>query len=256
MRRAEPRDFVAGRGGGLGSPPTDCCQEGGGDEGSPPELPGPEDEEEEDPFADNPPGSDEGVDAATGDRTGPGNTYAKNGSSPSRSLDPNDKLVAVGSGYLGHIPPNRRIPYTIRFENMADAALGAQLITVTDPLPETLDWASFAFGDMRFSFTDVDVPPGLQHFETEVDLRPEGNRLIVRIVADFDVNTGFMKDRPGEDPEIRDLEDHRPLFEQLFAAYDWNWIYASSAAKTMPYDPEHNAMYSEVLGEALSAAAE
>lgn len=72
---------------------------------------------------------------------------------------------------------------------------------------------------------------------------------------DFSINTGFMKDRPGEDPEIRDLDDHLPMFETLFTAYGWNWIYASSAAKTLPYDPAHNAMYAEVLEQALRAAA-
>jgi len=72
---------------------------------------------------------------------------------------------------------------------------------------------------------------------------------------DFSINTGFMKDRPGENPEIRTLDDFAPMFEALFTAYDWNWIYASSAAKTMPYDPEHNAMYREALERALEAAA-
>jgi hypothetical protein len=98
---------------------------------------------------------------------------------------------------------------------------------------------------------DGDMAPHLKRFPDRFFLAGT-----ISPYHDFDVNTGFMKDRPGDDPDIRDLEDHRPLFEQLFRAYNWNWIYASGAAKTEPYDSEKNAMYSEVLGEALSAAAQ
>jgi len=45
------------------------------------------------------------------------------------------------------------------------------------------------------------------------------------------------------------------LFRTLFDAYDWNWIYASSAARTEPYKPENDRLYSEVLREALAASA-
>ena len=72
---------------------------------------------------------------------------------------------------------------------------------------------------------------------------------------DLSINTSFMKDRPGENATIRDLDDHLPMFETLFTAYDWNWIYASSAAQTKPYDAERSAMYTTVLGQALEAAA-
>lgn len=73
---------------------------------------------------------------------------------------------------------------------------------------------------------------------------------------DLSINTSFMAAKEGEERSLRTLDDFAPMFEVLFTAYDWNWIYASSAAKTMPYDPAHNAMYSAVLDAALSAAAE
>lgn len=73
---------------------------------------------------------------------------------------------------------------------------------------------------------------------------------------DLSINTGFMAAAEGEERSLRTLEDFAPMFETLFRAYDWNWIYASSAAKTMPYDPEHNALYTPVLDAALRAAAE
>jgi hypothetical protein len=39
-----------------------------------------------------------------------------------------------------------------------------------------------------------------------------------------------------------------------YRAYDWVWIYASSAAKTEPYNPKNNQMYSRVLRAALDAS--
>jgi len=45
------------------------------------------------------------------------------------------------------------------------------------------------------------------------------------------------------------------MFRTLFGAYDWVWIYASSAANTQPYDPERSREYSDVLRAALDQAA-
>jgi hypothetical protein len=54
---------------------------------------------------------------------------------------------------------------------------------------------------------------------------------------------------------FRTLDDFHPLFRRLFDAYDWVWIYASSAAKALPYSPANNARYSAALRRALDAAA-
>ena len=51
------------------------------------------------------------------------------------------------------------------------------------------------------------------------------------------------------------IEDFEPMFRTLFDAYDYMWVYASSAAKTLPYDPGHSRRYSRVLGAALAASA-
>ncbi|MGC9317564.1 MAG: hypothetical protein ACP5KN_05945, partial [Armatimonadota bacterium] len=72
---------------------------------------------------------------------------------------------------------------------------------------------------------------------------------------DLSVATSWIKARAGDDPELRTIQDFEPMFRELFVAYQWNWIYASSAAKTLPYDREHSEMYSEVLEAALQDAA-
>jgi hypothetical protein len=44
------------------------------------------------------------------------------------------------------------------------------------------------------------------------------------------------------------------MFRTLFEAYDWVWVYASSAGKTVPYNADNNRLYSEVLTAALDEA--
>ena len=46
---------------------------------------------------------------------------------------------------------------------------------------------------------------------------------------------------------LKTIEDFEPMFKQLFDAYDWVWIYASSEARTEPYNPKNNRLYSRVL---------
>ncbi len=96
---------------------------------------------------------------------------------------------------------------------------------------------------------DRDMAPYLERFPEHFFLAGT-----ISPYHDVSINTSFMKDRPGDNPELQTLDDFAPMFEALFIAYDWNWIYASSAAKTMPYDPAHNEMYREMLGAALEAA--
>ena len=59
-----------------------------------------------------------------------------------------------------------------------------------------------------------------------------------------------------EKSPFRTLEDFAPLFRRLFDAYDWVWIYASSAAKTLPYSPANNTRYSGALRRALDTSAD
>ena len=72
---------------------------------------------------------------------------------------------------------------------------------------------------------------------------------------DYTILTSWIKDRAGDDPELKTIEDFQPMFRTLFDAYDWVWIYASSAGRTVPYNPDNNARYSAVMRKALDEAA-
>jgi hypothetical protein len=71
---------------------------------------------------------------------------------------------------------------------------------------------------------------------------------------DYRLASGWIKQGYAGSP-FRTLADFRPMFKVLFDAYDWVWIYASSAAKTEPYNRKNNRMYSSVLRAALDASA-
>ncbi len=104
------------------------------------------------------------------------------------SFDPNDKIGPAGFGAEGFVQPGV-MPFTILFEN--DPALGAtipaQEVFVTDVLDEDLDLATLEFTGFGFNNFEFDVPPGLSHYETTIDLRPEGIELLVPVK--LEVNT-------------------------------------------------------------------
>jgi hypothetical protein len=104
------------------------------------------------------------------------------------SLDPNDKLT-VGFGDRGFIGPDTRLHYTIRFENMTNAALPAFRVTVTDQLSPDLDWSTFTLGDVQFNGVTVSVPPDLRsYFNRGVTVPSDPNP--VEIAAGIDPATG------------------------------------------------------------------
>jgi hypothetical protein len=108
------------------------------------------------------------------------------------SMDPNDILGPEGIGDDHGVLPGEHLPFTIRFENYATATAPAQEILVQSPLDPALDWSTFRFGDMRFSFTDVDVPAELQEFQTTLDVVAyDGNPIQVQITARLDLQTGM-----------------------------------------------------------------
>lgn len=109
-----------------------------------------------------------------------------------RGRDPNDKVTTGGYGESLYVPADALLPYTIHFENVADATASVVLVKVTDQLDADLDWSTFELGDMEFGHHLVDVPPGLNYFESRIDLRPEGNNLLVDVVAELNPATGLV----------------------------------------------------------------
>ena len=96
---------------------------------------------------------------------------------------------------------------------------------------------------------DSDVAPFLEEFGDRFELAGT-----ISPLHDYSLATGWIQKGYADSP-FKTIQDFAPLFRTLFNAYDWNWIYASSAAQTEPYKPENSRMYGKVLREALAASA-
>ena len=106
--------------------------------------------------------------------------------------DPNDLIGPAGYGSQGFIQPGL-MPYRADFENdPAKATAAAQVVTATLTLDSHLDPNTFQFTGFGFASHDYTVPAGLSHYQTTIDLRPEGVNLLVPVTLDFNQATGVV----------------------------------------------------------------
>jgi len=96
---------------------------------------------------------------------------------------------------------------------------------------------------------DGDVAPFLEEFPDHLFLAGT-----ISPYHDYNLCTGWIQ-KGYEGTPFKTIGDFEPLLKTLFDAYDWVWVYAASAAKTEPYNPVNNKMYSNVLRAALDASA-
>lgn len=109
------------------------------------------------------------------------------------SHDPNEKLGPAGIGVENYVTPTSSSPFVIKFENLPEATAPAQTVIIEDVIDSTVfDLTSFQLGFITLKDSIINIPAGLKHFETDVDLRPSNN-IIARIVADFNQTTGLAK---------------------------------------------------------------
>ncbi len=134
--------------------------------------------------------------------------------------DPNDKIPIAGFGESNFVRQGFTLPYRINFENDPDATAPAQIVTVTDPLPDQLDPTTLELTEVGFGDVLIEVPPNTQFFETAVEIvatsgteveveiqagiHPESNELFAQFVTidpatglPPDVLTGFLPPEDG-----------------------------------------------------------
>jgi RHS repeat-associated protein len=113
---------------------------------------------------------------------------------PRGSFDPNEITGPAGFGDEKFIQPEGTWPYTVRFENdPLQATAPAQEVFVTHQLDGDLDWNTFALGDFGFGSQTLDVPDGVQSYETRVEYQnQDGTPLLVDVDASLDRQTGIV----------------------------------------------------------------
>ncbi|HWK26540.1 MAG TPA: Calx-beta domain-containing protein, partial [Solirubrobacter sp.] len=98
-----------------------------------------------------------------------------------QSFDPNEKYGTQGGGALHAVRSDRRLDYTVGFQNLPAASAPAQTVTVTDVLdPATVDLSTFALGPIALAGQVLAPPAGVTSWTKVVDL---GTYLLVRVEA-------------------------------------------------------------------------
>ena len=103
--------------------------------------------------------------------------------------DPNDKLAPTGYGEAKFVAADDLLAYKVRFENESDATAPAHIITVTDTLSDNADLSTFELTEISFANHTLIVPKGLNHYETTLDLSPDGTNLLCLVNASLDMAT-------------------------------------------------------------------
>ncbi len=126
----------------------------------------------------------------------------------SNSIDPNDKVGALGVDDARFLSGDTLLPYAVFFENLQTATAAAQEVTITDQLDvDRLDLDTLSLGPISFGTLTITPPPGLSEYTGGVDLRPRSD-LLVTVDARLDKSTGRLTWRFASiDPDTLQLTE-------------------------------------------------
>lgn len=116
------------------------------------------------------------------------------GGTSSGSFDPNDIVGYAGFGSQRFVTTQQTLPYTVRFENDPVRATAPALdVVITHQLDTNLDWSTFQLGALGFGDEVIEVPAGVQVFQTTVAYRnADTSPLTVTVDARLDLATGVV----------------------------------------------------------------
>ena len=104
--------------------------------------------------------------------------------------DPNDKVTAAGFGEAQFVAIQQVLPYTIHFENVAEATAHVNEVRVTDQLDPNLDWRTFRLREIAFGNKVITVPENRSFYQTRLELGSDYGYMLLDIDAGLDVLTG------------------------------------------------------------------
>ena len=108
------------------------------------------------------------------------------------AFDPNDLAGPAGFGGLNYVAANQSLPYRVDFENASTATAPAQVVTVTNQLPSTVDWATFQLTEVGWGDTILKVPASSQHFQKTVSMTYNGKTFDVLVEVGIHTSTGIV----------------------------------------------------------------
>lgn len=102
-----------------------------------------------------------------------------------KSLDPNEIIGPEGTTDLRFVKQESEMPYTIRFENKAEASAPAVMVSINNPLDTAFRLQSFKLTEIGFGDTII-ILKGQNFMNKVIDLGPNYNNQKLRIVAGID----------------------------------------------------------------------
>ena len=106
------------------------------------------------------------------------------------AVDPNDIIGPSGYSTANFIKGDSVLPYRVDFENDARATAPAQVVTITNQLPSTLDWSTFRLTEVGFGDKILSIPANAQHYQTAVPMTYNGKTFNVLVEAGIHGATG------------------------------------------------------------------
>jgi RHS repeat-associated protein/uncharacterized repeat protein (TIGR01451 family) len=107
-----------------------------------------------------------------------------------RPTDPNQLTGPAGFGPNGFLSSANALAYRIDFENYTNASAPAQQVIITDQLSTNYDWTTFNVGEVGFGDWLVALPPGTQHYETNLAMSYLGTNFQVQIQIGISLVSG------------------------------------------------------------------
>ena len=98
----------------------------------------------------------------------------------------------AGYGTSNFVAAGTLLPYEIEFENASTATAPAQRVDITDQLDPNLDWTTFQLTAVGFGSTYLNIPTGLQHYDTTVNVTENGQTFEVAIALNLNPATGLL----------------------------------------------------------------
>lgn len=101
------------------------------------------------------------------------------------SYDPNEIIGPVGIGTPRWVSVNDKHPYTINFENSAEATAPAKVVSIYYPIDIKQNGNRFQLGSFGFNNQTFSVPPNTAAYYTRLDVR-DSLQIFVDITAGYD----------------------------------------------------------------------
>jgi RHS repeat-associated protein len=104
--------------------------------------------------------------------------------------DPNELIGPTGYAGQNFVVDGNLFAYQILVANSTNATAPAQIVNVTDPLSNNLDWTTFQLTEIAFGTHFISIPPNVQYFQTNVPVSYNGFNFQLQIQAGINLGNG------------------------------------------------------------------